>query len=316
MTASRARHLSRRGFLQMGAAAASALGAAPLAGGLSSRGRASVGEGEAASGPGQGAAMDALAYGMLVDLTLCIGCRACVYACQEANGWSGDPEGQELAGDRWTAVREVKAEREAQADGDVNAGAAGGETRYVRTECFHCLIPSCAEACIVGALRKTPEGPVVYDAAKCIGCRYCMIACPFGVPRYQWDSQWPLVAKCTFCAERLARGQQPACAEACPTGATTFGRRSELVAEARHRIEQNPGRYAPHIYGLEEAGGTSWLFLSDVAFEQLGFPTVGSQPPAQRTRAWMRLVPGLAVGMVGFLAAAYLVEGRGGQEPR
>lgn len=294
-------HLSRRGFLRMGAAAASALGAASLAGGLSLPAQALGKDGKSASGKSGGSSADALVYGMLVDLTLCVGCRMCVYACQEANGWTGDPEREELSSDRWTAVREVTPD-------------GGGQPRYVRTECFHCLVPSCAEACIVGALRKTPEGPVVYDPARCIGCRYCMIACPFGVPRYEWDSQWPLVAKCSFCADRLARGEQPACAEACPTGATMFGRRSELIAEASRRIAQNPGQYVPHIYGLDEAGGTSWLFLSDVPFEQLGFPSVGYQPPAQRTRAWMRLVPGLAVGMAGFLTAAYLIEGRGGLE--
>lgn len=284
--------LSRRGFLQVGAAVAGALGAAPLA---ARQPRARAAGGEASSA-------DYTAYGMLVDLTLCVGCRMCVYACQKAHGWTGDPEAQEPSGDRWTAVREV-----ALPDGDV---------RFVRTQCFHCQVPSCAEACIVGALRKTPDGPVVYDPGRCIGCRYCMIACPFGMPRYQWDRTWPEVAKCNFCADRLARGQEPACAEACPTGATLFGHRAYLIAEARRRMEAEPDRYVPRIYGLEEVGGTSWLFLSDVPFEELGFARVAAEPPAYRTRAWMRLVPGLAVGMAGFLTAAHLLEGRREVESR
>jgi len=278
--------LSRRGFFQLGAAIASAIGAASLGAGRKPAARAAQSEPAGDS------------YAMLIDLTLCVGCSMCAYACQEQNGWTGDPNGQELSADRWTAVREVALE--------------GGDSRFVRTQCFHCQVPSCAEACIVGALRKTPEGPVVYDAGRCIGCRYCMIACPFRVPRYEWDDTWPEVVKCNFCAERIAQGQQPACAEACPTGATLFGHRSELIAEARRRIEEEPDRYVPHVYGVDEVGGTSWLFLSDVPFEKLGFPQVASEPPAYRTRAWMRMVPGLAVGMAGLLTTAYLLEGRNG----
>lgn len=231
------------------------------------------------------------AWGMLIDLTECIGCRTCAYACQEANGWTGDPEGTEPAGDRWTAVREVA------------VPDRPGEVRYVRTQCFHCLEPACASACPVAALRKTPQGPVVYEAERCIGCRYCMVACPFQIPRYQWDRTRPLVAKCIMCAPRLARGEAPACAEACPTGATLFGRRSELIAEAQRRIQSHPDRYVDRIYGLAEAGGTSWLYLSDVPFEALGFPTVGTTAPPEFTRPVMEKVPVVAVGVAALMAA-------------
>lgn len=233
------------------------------------------------------------AWGMLVDLTECIGCRACAYACQEANGWTGDPEGSEPAGDRWTAVREVA------------VPDRPGEVRYVRTQCFHCLEPACASACPVAALQKTPQGPVVYQADRCIGCRYCMVACPFQIPRYQWDKALPLVAKCIMCFPRLARGQPPACAEACPTGATTFGKRSQLVAEARRRIQAHPERYVDRIYGLTEAGGTSWLYLSDVPFEALGFPQVGATAPPELTRPVVEKVPAVAVGVAALMAAVY-----------
>ncbi|WP_324718150.1 4Fe-4S dicluster domain-containing protein [Carboxydochorda subterranea] len=280
------RVVGRRRLLRWGAALAGAAAARAATGAAGRTARAA-------------SVVDGQAWAMLVDITQCVGCRSCVFACQEENGWKGDPEGQQLDGERWTAVREV-------------AVKGSEEPRFVRTECFHCLQPSCADACIVGALRKTAEGPVVYDAGKCIGCRYCMIACPFQVPRYQWDQTFPLVAKCDFCADRIAAGKQPACSEACPTGATLFGRRDELVEQARARLASEPDRYVQHIYGLEEAGGTSWLFITDVPFEQLGFARVGTTPPPQRTRAWMQRVPAIAVGIAGLLAAAHVIEGRGG----
>jgi len=143
---------------------------------------------------------------------------------------------------------------------------------------MHCLHPACVSVCTVGALSKTEEGPVVYDTSKCIGCRYCQYACPFGVPKFEWENPLGLIGKCTFCADRLADGLIPACAEACPAGALTFGTRKQMLQEARKRIEQNPDRYIDHIYGETEGGGTSILFLSDIPFEELGFPTLGSAP--------------------------------------
>ncbi|HEY8498305.1 MAG TPA: 4Fe-4S dicluster domain-containing protein [Limnochordales bacterium] len=238
-------------------------------------------------------------WGMLIDLTRCIGCRSCVYACQEANGWTGDPEAQAPAGDRWTAVREVE------------VPGRPGAVRYVRTQCFHCLDPACVSACPVAALQKRADGPVVYDAARCIGCRYCMVACPFGIPRYQWDRPLPAVAKCIMCAPRLARGEAPACAEACPTGATRFGRRQALVEEARRRIRSEPERYVDRIYGLVEAGGTSWLYLSDVPFEELGFPAVGAAAPPSLTRPVVAKVPAVAVGVAALMSLVRAVSGGG-----
>lgn len=279
------RPIGRRELLRLGAMAAATGVVVRSAGAPSSR---------------AGAASPVPSHAMLIDLSWCVGCRSCVYACQEANGWAGDPESPELSGDSWTAIREVSI-----------PGDGGGDVRYVRTECFHCMQPSCADACIVGALRKTPSGPVVYDAGKCIGCRYCMIACPFQVPRYQWESASPLVAKCQFCAGRLAAGQQPACAEACPTGATLFGDRRAMLEEARRRLAEEPDKYVQHVYGAEEVGGTSWLFISDVPFEQLGFPDVGTTPPPAHTRAWMDRVPVLAAGIAGLLAAFHVFSPRG-----
>jgi formate dehydrogenase iron-sulfur subunit len=148
--------------------------------------------------------------------------------------------------------------------------ARGG--RFVRQLCMHCEQPTCASVCPVGALTKTSAGPVVYDESKCMGCRYCMQACPFNVPRYEWDSAAPRVRKCTLCADRVAEGLPTACATVCPTGATKFGDRDALAQEARARIRDNPGKYIDHIYGFEEVGGTSVLILSDVPMEALGYP--------------------------------------------
>lgn len=227
--------------------------------------------------------------GMLVDTTRCVGCGACEWACQNRWGLDGSAPDGGLSPQRWTWVRPVD---------------LGSDTRYVRTQCFHCLDPSCVSACPVAALVKTEEGAVTYDESRCIGCRYCMMACPFQIPRYEWASWNPAVTKCLFCHDRLAQGEEPACASACPTGATLFGDRDDLLREARARIERDPDRYVPYIYGEQEVGGTAWLFLSDVPFEELGFRTdVPLSAPPRRTARVMSLVPPLAGGLAVALGA-------------
>lgn len=198
---------------------------------------------------------------LLIDITKCIGCGECARACSAANGL---PEGEatELSATHYTVVKSYN----------------DGQT-YVRRLCMHCNEPTCVSACLVGAFRKTETGAVLYDESKCIGCRYCMQACPFEVPRYEWSSLTPRVQKCRMCYEKVMAGGRTACADACPAEATLFGDREDLVREARKRIDENPGQYIDHIYGLREAGGTSVLFLSNVPFAQLGFPmNVPSEP--------------------------------------
>jgi formate dehydrogenase iron-sulfur subunit len=180
---------------------------------------------------------------MLVDITKCIGCRSCEQACKELHGFPKDTE-LKLSPTALTVVEE---------HGD----------KYVRRMCMHCEDPSCASACLVGALKKTALGPVTYDGSKCIGCRYCLVACPFSVPRYEWTKLAPYVKKCDMCATRQANGQPPACVEACPTGASIVGWRDEILEEAQWRVLNDP-KYMKHIYGSEEAGGTSAFFISDV----------------------------------------------------
>lgn len=190
---------------------------------------------------------------ILVDTTKCIGCMSCVAACKDTNGLPQNEE-TELSANTFNVVQS-------------RAGV------FVRRFCMHCQDPTCVSVCPVGAFKKTAAGPVVYDADRCMGCRYCMMACPFSVPRYEWALALPRVRKCTMCAPRQAQGLPPACAEVCPTEATIFGDREVMLAEAEKRLRENPSGYIQHIYGKNEAGGTSVLFLSAVPFEALGFPT-------------------------------------------
>jgi len=190
---------------------------------------------------------------ILFDSTKCIGCEACVAACKEQNNLPADIDSR-LTAYTWTVV-----ERRGNA--------------YVRRMCMHCESPACASVCPVEAFRKQPNGPVLYDASRCIGCRYCLLACPFDVPKYQWDRTVPIVQKCTMCPDRIEAGLPPACAAACPTGATSFGDRDRLIGEARARLSAAPKIYVPHLYGLEEVGGTSVLFLSSIPFASLGLRT-------------------------------------------
>lgn len=192
-------------------------------------------------------------YGILVDITRCVGCYACETACSER--W-GNPESDvhKLSATKNTAILTL--------DGT-----------NVPKLCMHCDDPTCASVCPVGALTKTDEGPVVYDAGKCMGCRYCLQACPFDVPKYEWGSNNPEVRKCDMCYQRITAGQKPACVEACPAEARVFGFLDDLILEARKRIGENAGVYENHIYGVREAGGTSVLFLSPRPFEELGMKT-------------------------------------------
>jgi ferredoxin len=151
---------------------------------------------------------------------------------------------------------------------------------------MHCNDPSCVSACIVGALTKQPNGSVIYDAGKCIGCRYCMVACPFQVPAYEYNEPLtPEVRKCTFCFEMIKDGGLPACAQICPREVITFGKKSDLLKLARWKMKNHPGKYVDHIYGEHEVGGTSWLYLASEPFETIGFPKLGTNAPPRLTEA-------------------------------
>jgi formate dehydrogenase iron-sulfur subunit len=172
--------------------------------------------------------------------------------------------------------------------------------------CMHCFDPSCVSACTVGALQRNHDGIVTYDQDICIGCRYCLYACPFNVPNYEWKRQLPLVVKCDMCVTRLGEGQQPACATTCPTGAIKFGHYEEMLAEAHQRINDHPDKYVHHVYGETENGGTATLYISPVPFDQLGFPDAGTTSPAYSNRLVTEGTPMVAGAMLVGLSGVYL----------
>ena len=227
---------------------------------------------------------------ILTDTTKCIGCRECVIACKTRYNlenaiprrWSAEDG---LSARNWTSIIERP------------------DSTYVRKQCRHCLEPACVSACPVNALQKNKDGAVVYDSSKCMGCRYCMLACPYGIPRYDWDRQVPYVRKCILCAEYISDGKQPACTEACPTEATIFGERDELIAEAHRRIKANPGKYINRIWGEHEVGGSQVLYISDSDLSFLTYGrSLGDKPLPDRTVAAMHAVPYAFVGMGSLMA--------------
>lgn len=233
--------------------------------------------------------------GILTDVTRCIGCWQCVDACAQANNLGPDTHlpqdlGDSLTARRWTAIIE-------QPPG-----------HYVRKQCRHCLVPACVSVCPAAALQKTAEGPVIYDSSKCMGCRYCMMACPFGIPRYQWDTAVPLMQKCTLCYQRLQVGEAPACVQACPRQATIFGDRPALLAEAHQRLQAEPTKYVQRVYGEHEIGGTSVLYISDVSLDFMGYTTsLPQEPLPDLTWPAMMSVPPVGIGMMALMTGIWWV---------
>ena len=244
-------------------------------------------------------------FGMLTDLSLCIGCRKCEEACKQTHQLPPIPEPLEDP-QVFQEVRRTDAESYTVVNRYPNPKNTDAPI-YVKKQCMHCNEPACASACLVGALTKSPEGAVIYNKDICIGCRYCMIACPFDIPAYEYfNPTSPQVRKCTMCYSRIEQGEKPACAEICPREAITFGKRDELIKLAREKIRNHPGRYQDHIYGVSEAGGTSWLYLSEVPFEQLDFRTdLGTKPFSEYTRGFLSMVPAVFVIWPALLAGLY-----------
>jgi Fe-S-cluster-containing dehydrogenase component len=213
--------------------------------------------------------------GVLVDTTVCVGCRRCEWACKREHGIETPPvEAYDDA-----SVFERPRRPDTGALTVVNRIGLNGDSKTVKAQCMHCEHPACLSACIVGAFSKEPNGAVVWDTDKCIGCRYCMIACPFQVPAFEYDKALkPDIKKCDFCAARQTAGKLPACVDVCPVEALTYGRREDLLRVAHDRIRRSPDRYAERVFGEREVGGTAWLYLAPRESEDLGFPKLGTEP--------------------------------------
>ena len=227
---------------------------------------------------------------VLFDVTKCVGCGSCTVACRLWNNLPYEKNAHgydvELDDKNWTVVeyRDVKQNNE-------------NKLRFVKRQCMHCLEPSCVSVCFAKAITVSKEGAVVYNEKKCVGCRYCMIACPFDIPKYEWDKVFPSIMKCRLCAEKIAENESPACCSVCPSGALSFGSREELLNKAWTTIAADLN-YIHEIYGENDAGGTRWLYISDVPFADLGLPQhvpAGSIP--SDLHKYTRLKPGVFAGV-------------------
>lgn len=210
------------------------------------------------------------AVGLLYDTTRCIGCKTCVVACREANNLPPD--------DREDPLHDAPTALNGRTKNIIKLYKdEAGRVSYVKQQCMHCVDPACVGACMIGALQKREYGIVTWDGSRCIGCRYCQVACPYEIPKFQWDSRTPKIVKCELCNHRLAEGKEPGCTEVCPREAVIFGKRTDLLAEAHRRLEEHPDRYVNKVYGETDAGGTQCLYLSHVPFSDLGLPDLGDE---------------------------------------
>ena len=227
--------------------------------------------------------------GVLVDLTKCIGCSSCTVACKmyNDNKWVDEKaptsgENAKLADENWTVIKKC----------NVKDHSGKEVWRFAKHQCLHCKDPACVTACLSKAFQKTEEGPVVYYPGNCIGCRYCMIGCPFDIPKFEWDSPLPVMSKCMMCYGRVTKGESPACVSVCPTNVMKYGDHDELLAEAKDIVAKENSKYIKHIYGEKEAGGTSWIYISDTPFDKLGFkPHVPQKPLPEVVKPFMHSSP-------------------------
>ena len=254
---------------------------------------------------GAGSTLEEGRMGVLVDLTRCVGCRRCEWACAGANG---NPHGPiEECDDQavFGARRSPRADQFCVVN-QLPGSGGGPHPLFAKIQCMHCEHPPCVSACLVGAMQKSPSGPVTYDASRCIGCRYCMVACPFDRLAYEFQSALtPRVRKCEMCQHRTARGRLPACVKVCPVEALNYGRRDDLLRIAHERIVKHPDKYVDHVYGEHEGGGTSWLYISPRPFEELvelGLPTLPARSPAERSEHIQHAIFKYFAGPIGVAA--------------
>ncbi len=232
-------------------------------------------------------------YGILYDSTLCNGCMGCEFDCAEVNGLP-DPVGSAKKG----PLRKTDETRRTV----VNAYETTKGKKFIKRQCMHCNEPACASACLTKAMLKTDKGPVIWREDKCMGCRSCMISCPFDVPKFEFNSTNPIIQKCSMCYDRLKEGETPLCAYNCPKEALVFGTRRELIKEARSRIHEKPDVYVDYIYGEHEVGGTGVLYLASVPFEELGLRNdLGTTPYPEFNKTFLYSVPAVLIMWPAFL---------------
>jgi len=265
--------MDRRNFLKIiGSGVAGA-----ATGNLLRPGRASASEGRSAKE----------LYGILVDTTRCIGCRRCEKACAEVNGLPV-PDITESRNE--TVLKNIRKTSDTEYT-IINSYKTEKGTIFVPKRCMHCNQPGCAAACLVKAMKKRPTGQVTWDS-NCIGCRLCMISCPFDIPKFEYSKAMPRIQKCNLCYDRYNKGALPGCVEVCPTQALMFGSRRQILEEGKRRIAANPDKYIEHIYGEYEVGGTSHLYLSSVPFDQIGFrKDLGTRPYPEYSTGFLYAVP-------------------------
>jgi Fe-S-cluster-containing dehydrogenase component len=258
--------LKRRTFLKMGAVAAGSAAAA-------------------AAKPAMGSTAAELpddARGMLYDTTLCIGCKACVTACRQSNNLAPDTENSPVAEGLFDAPIALSGKTK----NIIKLYSEPPYRSYMKQQCMHCVDPACVGACMIGAFAKREYGVVTWNGDLCIGCRYCQVACPYGIPKFEWDKANPTIVKCELCRDREGKEFEPACCDVCPRGAVIAGNTKDLLDEAHRRIEANPGKYyEDRVYGEVEGGGTQVLYLSHVPFEKIGLPTLGERAVPELPRS-------------------------------
>ena len=250
--------------------------------------------------------------GFLIDGTKCIGCRGCQVACKQWNElpaektkFFGGPGYQNPANLSSSTYTLIKYREVIDKKGDLK------DWVFHKDQCQHCLEPACESACIVGALKKTKSGPVVWDEKKCIGCRYCMLACPYNIPTFEWYSMNPEIRKCTLCSDRIDNGLQPSCSKVCTTGAILFGDRDELLKIARKRLKADQKGYHQHIYGEDEVGGTCILNISSIPLEKFGYPkNLPREALASTPDPALHSIPGVVIGLGAALGLTAFVVNR------
>jgi len=248
-------------------------------------------------------------FGILHDTTRCIGCRKCEEACSDVNEL---PVPEQPFDDLSVLEQERRTRSDAYTVVNRFKGKENPLPVFVKKQCNHCLEPACASACFVRALRKVKTGAVIYDASLCVGCRYCMIACPFNIPTYEYDEPLtPRVTKCTMCHPRIEKGLLPGCVEKCPKEALTFGPREKLIKTARQRIEKHPDTYIDHIYGENEMGGTSWMTIAGTPFSEIGMrEDLGTQTASSYTAGPLATVPVVVALWPVLLTGIYAISKR------